>query len=425
MQKLAFKDIKEEIRKINPEFVEIVESVKGAQNCGVYLAEYRYGDYIVKAGGFNVPIAGELKDLRECDDKLKTDLGYNFMTNPISMSLDKTIELYIQLDDSSTPFKLYEAGSLFGFTFITSLSNKDSRTPSGITSWDLTAGLRNIVSLSSLSDKNGLNALMRHFDYVCSKPDSLFDHWQVIRGIGRNDPQWRCRMLYFNVEWFDKLSSKAWMPIKLYFYDQFNLVMQFYSNYLPWNMSFSLAQKKRNILVSSSVNETVKYLFGVATGFLAGHSVASGEVGLPLNYIQKNLLQVYGLSEYVPIIMAPQLLKNSPVCYSLQYPMQPASIKLDPSRSIIQRHDELYHTLNRYINDFRTPSEYHVKNTPLMEAAKNVHFDFYHRNAQRYEYMFDSATLINYEEFKQAVGQYKGKFPNTASYFNGAVRIWR
>ena len=60
-----------------------------------------------------------------------------------------------------------------------------------------------------------------------------------------------------------------------------------------------------------------------------------------------------------------------------------------------------------------------------MDAAQCVRFDFYHRNTKRYEYMFDAETLINHSEFKQAAEQYKGEFPSTASYFNGAIRLWK
>ncbi len=411
MQKLTFKDIKEEIRKVNPEFVEIVESVKGAQNCGVYLAEYRYGDYIVKAGGFNVPIAGELKDLRECDDKLKTDLGYNFMTNPISMVLEKSIELYISLVSAVISFTIYQPGDFFGFSSIVSLNNPKVRVPSAVNSWTMTAGMRNVAILASISDESGLNALMREFDFICTKPDGLLQHWQVIKGVGYQDSNWVCKMLYFDIEWFKNLDNKNWGPIKIYFYDQFNAAMQFYTNYLPWNISFSLAQKKRNILATTSVNETIKYLFGIASGFLIGHEVARNEESLPLEFIQRAMGNVYGLPGGAPILMTPSLFQTQPVYYSLQYPLQASAIKLDPSRSIIQRHDDLYHTLSRYKQSFLLDTEYHAQDTPLIQAAKTVNFDFYHRNSKRYEYMHDSEALAESKDFRQVLKTLKSEFP--------------
>ena len=424
MKKLAFKEIKETVRKVNPEFVEIVESVKGAEDCGAYLAEYRYGDYIVNSGGFNLPVEGELKDLRACDETIKADLGYSLMTNPICLCLNKSVELYSNHAGEVTPFKIYKPGDLFGFTFVVSQCHGKAHTPSAVNIWDVTAGVRNIALLPSLSDGNGLNALMREFEYICVKPESLFDHWQVLKGIGYHDPDWVCKMLYFDIDWFNNLSTTSWLPLRLYFYDQFNIAMQFYANYVSWNISFSLAQTKKNIIAPVPVHETIKYLFGVATGFLNGHKVANNEISLPLKFIQDGLQSVYAVMRYAPIVMEPATFEGEPVYYSLQYPMHSDSIKLDSSRSIIKRHDDLYHALNRYKSAFSSSLDQCVDDTPLIRAAGHMKFDFYHKDPSNYEYMLSSKELIKEFDFATAMQQFSGlEFPNTARYFNGAIRI--
>ena len=425
-EKYSFKELKKEIARVNPVFARLVEETKGAQDCTLYLAEYRYGDLIVDRGDFKVPNKkGGLISLHDAPKQVKADLGYNLMTNPITMALDKTQELYMELPDKVIPHQFYKPGEIYGFSSILATLAANIRSPSAINIWSVSAGARNTAILPPINEIEGLNALMRKYDFVSDKPKRLINHWNLLREIGRCDENWRCRVLYFSSDWYKKLKEKSWMALRIYFSDHFNAAMQFYTFYAPWNISFALAQNQKKILAPTAVNETVKYLLGIASGFLIGHKLAVDDVEIPLSFIQEALKNIYAIREYAPLLMVPSKLESQPVYYSLQYPMQPSSIELDSSRSTIKRHDDLYNYFSRYIKEFTREGSPQVSDTPLMQAIREVSFDFIHRDTERFPYMHDTIDLEKMADFKQALAKTGGRLAVQAKYFNGAVRISR
>jgi len=422
LKKYTFHEVAEEVRQVNPEFVELVKDIKGADQLTVYKTQYDYGDYIVKNGVFYIyDDNNRACRLNELTGAAQKDLSYN-LGNPISMPLNKPLDMFITLDNQSIPFYLYKPGLPFGFSALVSMHRPELRIPAALNAWDVTAGPRNILFLPKIAEERGLNALMTEFDFVCHKPETLFDHWQIARGIGKRDKTWQCELLLLSKDWFDQLNKTSWLPLRNYFYDCFNIVMQYYINILSWNLTFSLVQQKRNILSSVPQHETIKYLFGVASKYLLAHKVATDNYAFPLKFIQQAMFDIYDIKDYAPLMMEPSLFdEKQPVYYSLQYPMHASPIKLDASRSIIQRLGDLTHLIDRYQNELIHESKIQ-QGTALINAARNTDFSFYHRSTRQYNFMHDSNELLTQADFKKAM-KTPGEFPYSAKFLNGLIKI--
>src|SRR3990167_5511217 len=96
LDKVKWHDIADQVEKISPDLAKLIAENKEAQQLDLYIAEYAFGDLIIKEGIMYLPDdSGKLVPLTpEAVSKVVYEaLGYNFGTNPITMVLHNNAEL--------------------------------------------------------------------------------------------------------------------------------------------------------------------------------------------------------------------------------------------------------------------------------------------------------------------------------------------
>lgn len=186
-------------------------------------------------------------------------------------------------------------------------------------------------------------------------------------------------------------------------------------------MVFSMIQAQRGIRPDPYVADTVRHLLWMSAGAQPGLIPATNDDAGPIQKLQYVLNEVYR-TDYTPVIMQPGFLtpaSSEPVYYSFEYP---TTMKFSPkSREKSSKITELYEThrlLEKYLNDIRE-NKYNVAGTPLFQAAKNVHYEFFHPDSQKYN------AIQSHLDVQNGDPRFEGmdRFPVNSAFLAGCVRM--
>lgn len=206
LEELPWKAVRNDIAKKNDELANIIDEINPSSEYTLFKACYPFGSEILKDGYFFIPNAkGSLVPLNSADipAPIQDKLNYNLYSNPVSLILNNTAELFIILKNTTIPFYgLISPERIFGTWRI--LNPKISQHPNFI--WNMVAGARSIFMLPKISETAGYNRLRRAFHLHSEKPKTLLEHWKIFREIA-NHPDfgeiWSTEMLFFSKKWFD------------------------------------------------------------------------------------------------------------------------------------------------------------------------------------------------------------------------------
>ena len=118
LEKLYWKDVRDDVAKVNPAFASIVDELDPGKDFPLYLAHYPYGSVIVDEGKFYLPTAdGALAsmDSLKIPQSIKDDFEYSGVNIPAGIVLDKSIELSIKYETNVLPWLFYKAANLAFF----------------------------------------------------------------------------------------------------------------------------------------------------------------------------------------------------------------------------------------------------------------------------------------------------------------------
>lgn len=417
-----------------PEFVELVDELSPDDKHCFYLATYPFGSEILQQGDFYLP--GEdggliaINDQR-LDPKLRRDLNYNLGSNPATFLLSNTLELFSPLSDRTLPLGgLISPGSIFGLSRVLTRSHKPNQ-PRFI--WGMTAGARSLFMLPKVAEREKFKRLKRAFELTVDKPKALVDHWAVFREIANHknfDQPWQSQMLFFSEAWFSHLDDKRWQALSYFLYRYAWEQMDYWQNQFVWNLIFSIIQRETALRPSLFVVDTVKCLFGIAAGAAAGFAPAVDSSAGPIRGFQQAYQDIYGLKNYLPIIMAPAKFnlnaeKVRPVYYSLQFP---TAIEFGPKSSkhssLLTDLNDLRATVDTYLEALHS-SHYHIEQTPLHLAIQQVKFDFFHTNVGLYDKIREASCLAGEDEnlLAMQIEAEAKEFPAAAAFFKGCIRL--
>ena len=433
LQEFTWRQIREEVWKVNPSFAEIVDNLDPSDKYTIHKARYPYGSEILKrallylpdANGGVVPITSN-----HIDPKIRQDLNYNSNSNPVTMVLKNSVELFFSLEGRT--ISLYDpldAGKIFGTWRI--LNPSKAHQPIFI--WNMTAGARSIFMLPKITETEKHYRLKKAFHLDVDAPKNLIDHWGVFKELV-NHPEfpepWSVEVIFFSRKWFEHLDDKAWINFNYYLLKAVWEGSEFWRNYFFWNILFSTIKEVRGLKPSPYIDDTVKYLFFIGIGAVTGFCPATNSEVAPIAGLQKVYIDFYNLKKYLPVIMRPNIFaidskKPKPVYYSLQFPNAVEfSPKTRDRSSFITDLYEIRSLLNKYLVEILS-GQFNVEETPLYKMAKNVNFDYFHNNVQQYPGMKESA-LIPIEDPNFFVG-FDDKnidlFPANSAFVKGCIRI--
>ncbi len=433
IQKVTWQTVRQQVKCLYPQLANEIDQLSPDQHFPFYKIRYTFGDEILKSGQFQIPSEeGLLTPLKNntLAETTRQDLNYNFFSNPVSLVLEGSLELFIDVDDRIIPYRLLQPGHLFGLWKI--LDNEISHCPP-VFCWGLTAGARSLFMLPKISDALCHQRLRKTVGIHSPKPDKLKNEWHVFREIyhsTHNNQPWHAEILCFSSAWFQHWQEAHWQGLKNLFLQEAWESSQFWRNQYVWNLTFTRIQTNKRISPSPFIDHFVRHLFTVAVGALPGFAPALDDQWGPIAYLEKIYAEIYQLRHYQPIFMHPHAFlsheKNTRSVYlSMQYP---SALEMPPRQthrlSALEDLTAIYHLLQAY-QDQLSAEHLKICTTPLSKLSENAKFNFYHSLETARTFIRNSQTLpsINADFSQQKPLFSQRAFPTDSSFFRGCIEI--
>jgi hypothetical protein len=435
LKKVSWNDVRKEVSKVNPELAKIIDEINPDAGYTLFEASYPFGSEPLQKGRAYFPDpAGDLLALNDSKTsaELQECLSYNLGTNPVSLVLENSFEIFMLFKEHTIPFfyGLIPPGKILSTWRV--LSTNKPHAPAFL--WHMTAGARSLYTLPKISELKGNTRLKRVYGLKSAPPKNLLDHWHLFRELTQHPSfgeKWSARMLFFGKKWFDKLHDPAWIKFRAYLLQAAWDGSEFWRNQFIWDLAFSLIQERKHMRPDPYIRDTVKHLFTIAVGAIPGFAPALGNEAAPIERLQEVLLNDYRLG-YAPIIMQPTFFSlydeiARPVYYSLEYP---GAIEFSPSSRAttnkIMILSDIHYLLERCLSALRE-QDLNVIETPLYDLPHLAKFDFFHTETSNYEAVRNSVNIpLEDAAFLKGAKYCRGqKFPANCSFVKGCIRISR
>lgn len=432
IERVTWKEISKVFKKANIELGSIIDELDPDTGYSLYDVHYPFGAEPLKDGYLYIPNGrGELSLLNsnDIDQQTKEDLGYNLGSNPASLILSRSFEIFMVLDNHTIPlYGLIPEGKLISTWRV--LNTTKSHTPAFL--WNMTAGTRSIFMLPKISEALAHRKLSNLFQTNSLPPKRLLDQWCLFKEFANHPAfgeKWSARILFFSKKWFEKLDDPRWMKFKNYMIQSAWNGSDFWRNQFVWDLAFSVIQKNANLRPNPRHMDTVKHLLTMAVGAIPGFSPTLDDNAGPVSRLQELYQDVYRL-DYAPIMMTPSIFSmydkdTRPIYYSLEYP---GTIEFSPSSRMFANKiailNDLMRLLKKCLDEFR--KDYlHLDNTPIYDVIEKVKFDAFHMGGDLHYGIKNSIEIPKQDEsFLQENGLCKGKlFPAKCPFVNGCIRI--
>jgi len=431
LQEICWENIRDDIKSINPKLYHIIDKINPNKNYPLFKATYAYGDEIINKGHLYLPHEKLLYPLNasQFSSRIKELLGYNLGTNPVSLVLKNSIEIFTAIENRTVSlYGLVTPGKVFSTSRI--LSQTVSYSPPFL--WDMTAGARSIFMLPKISDAYSNEKLRKEFGMSIIPPKGLHDHWKIFKELAQHEKfesPWFAEMLFFSKKWFTHLNDPAWKDFHLYLFQSAWNNTEFWRNQFVWDLVFCLVKKNINIRPNPYIADTVKHLLSIAAGATSGFAPAIDDSSCPCKKLQEIYSTVYSLKDYQPIIMEPYTLalyqQSRPVYYSLEYPntmeFSPKSKKISNKITDLI---EIKYLLDKYFAEI-CKGQLNIQGTPFQDLINGVVFDYFHANLDAYDGIKESSEMPKGDpNLKSIYASNKNKsFPKNSTFLRGCIRI--
>lgn len=438
LQELTWQQVRQDVSVKNPELAAAIDSVNPDKTHTFFKLTSPYGTEIMKGGKLYLPNShGEmvLWNDENIDTHIKESLAYNFGSNPVTLVLKNTVELFLDLQDRIIPFYgLVAPGQIFGLWRV--LSQHAPYKPDEIWDtfdWGMTAGARSVFMLPKITEVERHKRLKRLYQISSDVPKCLTEHWQIFKELANHKDfpeQWETEILFFSNKWFTHFNDPAWIDFNYYLYRKAWLGSEAWRNEGFWNLKLSFFHKKQSVKANAVITDTAKYLLGMGVGNCPGFAPAIDNTALPLEGIQAIYADDYNLKEYAPIIMRPQSFtkidtQQYPIYYSLLHPVVMSySQNIKEKVSFITDLYEIKSLVNKYLLGLAA-DQADVKYSPLYRLNNTTKFDYFHANSNEQGDIKESKEIAEDDHrFLTIIKHTKGKkFPENATFIKCCVRL--
>lgn len=393
----TWKDCAEQVKRVNPELYNIIANIDPNDSFRLYVGEYPYGCHILKRGKFHIPIRGHGMvpiNHPSVPKRIRSDLSYNVETNPVSLVLQNSFEIYLGQWDAPSPLMLVEEGALFSISRVV-VSNPHH--PAFI--WNISAGARSLFMLAKISQVRKYQRLCKEFCINATPPQNNSEHWHIFKKLihANASNQWNAQLLHFSKKWFEYLDDPAWIDFKVYLLERFAKAFDSIGNQYMWDLVFSYFLKRNKIRPSLYTTNMVKHLFEVGIGIVPGSANATDNTKAPITFLKTIFNSIYNLN-YEPDIITPtyfNLYDKSSIVYAS---INSSSLidtpnKRDNSSLLSDLYDCTW-LLNKYIKDLQG-GDYNINNTPFHDFVSSISVRGFHPQGDKYSNLYTTENIID------------------------------
>ena len=383
IKKVKWEEIQDRVHHVNGLAAEAISAIPENDRPPLYLASYPFGAHLIESGLAHIPHQNELYSVTSQDlpNEIREDLGYAEI--PLMLFLNKTSELFLNLNNRTYPLHFFHPGKLLGLWPILDLTKYAESTVYHRGMWSLAVGARTVFMLPKVMDYGSHSKMQRQLQLEeAYPPHNLFDQGPVfadIAGSTKLKCDWSSEVLFFSKSWADALKSNP------KFTDLKNVLLQ-----QEWDNTLSLrnhigveviwqvlaqAQAQTRIKPNTYVIDTVKHLVNIAMNSAPGFRPLSetDEITAPVQTIQNAYLEYYQLKNYIPTLLAPSYLKDhASVYYSF---LCPTLLSLSPNhnfRNTLEDERNIKYILQLFQDEL---AQYDVYQRVL---PSDIQFDFFH-----------------------------------------------
>lgn len=432
-EKLSWKQARADVAKVNPEFAKLIDELNPGNKYWLVKATYPYGCPVLQRSVLTLPNAkGHVVPITDSsiDPEIKQGLGYNLNSNPVSLVLNNSFEIFLPLADRTIPLSgIIKPGTAFGAWRV--LNPKNTEQPVFV--WEMTAGARSVFMLPKITETLKHQKLEKTLGVNLPLPRTLMQHFDVFKIIANSEQMshkpWNAQILYFCEDWFKHLNDSKWAAFYSYFHRSGWAANEFWRNQPIWNLIFSLVLQNYESKPNAYVMDTAKYLLNMGVGAMPGMGPVCDTLTGPFDFIQEVYNSVYEIRNYPPIIMQPHFfdLKDqnaNPVYYSLQFPN---ALEFKPSTrqraSVISDLHEIKSLMKRYENDLIS-NKYNIDGTSLMILFDKVKYTYFHSAVDLHDGMCDSSEMKDDIYLRTTLdGKVYENFPSTCLFGKGCVQV--
>ncbi|MCH9770199.1 MAG: hypothetical protein K0U12_04905, partial [Gammaproteobacteria bacterium] len=381
--KTQWKNIREDVKKVEPVFTKLVDALNPNKNFSVYLAYFPYGALKGDTKCSFLPLMnGEFcrLDSPSIPNIVKKDLGYGIGSSPFGMVLDKNFEYFFDLKHRSTskPQRIATPGSFFPLDRLFTMKNQRVYSPNGILS--VSSGARSVFMLPCVSRELNHSYLQRDLGITSDAPISTYDHWRIFKEITSSqniDCNWRSCIIYFSENWISKLThDPTWRDLKLYLYEKaWNSSAYSRSANTYYEHIFSEIKSQRNLKLKPYIEKITNHIFKIILGAAPGFSPQINNNSLPIKTIQNAYTNSYSLKNYWPTILSPERFvfeqSKHPIYYSLQHGVGNDSNRVSSPSNILADLREVKRIFKIYFNELASTQSCCV-DTVLNDIANRI-----------------------------------------------------
>lgn len=434
MQKVYWKDVRQDLQKISADFVKLVDEIDPGKDYPLYKASYPYGSLIVRSGVCYYPNKeGKLVTLNDpsLSQDIKKDLGYTTGLLPAGAVLQNSIELLTSAKNSIQLQNFVEPGQIFALWYY--LGQSPSFHPGKV--FNITSGVRSIFFLSQIGDEVYHKHLRKEFKIKKSPVKDLLSQWELFVTL-LNNPlakcDWHADLLYFSGKWLDKIKNgeKKWIYLSHYLYKAVFDRSDFFRNKIFYDLAFSRIQEERNLRPNPYVADTVKHILTIAMGALPGFAAAINNLKAPIDLLQKIFLDIYGINKYAPTMMIPTFYRPLKTCRPVYYSLAlPTTLEFSPNcrkvRSTLDNLREVWHISGIYLEEMQ--KDYlKIDNTNFAIIAKNTGFSYHHDkfDSEECARLTKELAISDPSLVQCPLGYNNNVFPHASPFFKGCIKIF-
>ncbi len=415
---VTWQDVAKQVRAVNSGLADAIDDIDPPSSWKIVKVRYAFGDELLRKGELFVPHNGQLISINDSEFPAELLNLLNYTSMPIGLTTHSTMELFSSYEDGVGPFSFMYPGKIFALWMALD-------TPFHVKIWNMAAGCRSIFLLPKITDTMGFKRLNREFSTSLPIPNSLWDHWYLLKDIAKYDTYpWFLEALYFGKIWFDQGPKQN--QLRHFLLETGWKGTSFLRSDIFFNIIYSHAQEEKNIKIDPYLSDTIKHLYYLGCGSYQGLVLANSDLAGPINFLQTVFNNIYNLG-YTPTIMhsnylTPTSKKN--LFYSLQFP---TLLEFAPkSQAKATNLDALYyiqHSMGR-LKNYILNEKANLSELELYRWANNINYSFYHSHPSEDDTVRPVTELVTEEPILQEEQKKFNKpFCETNSFMRGLIKL--